>query len=208
MENGDIKIHEISNCENRIKPTKNINFFKKCFLESSKNNSSNNILKNSIEQSTNKISFNKSLILNYKIIDFKNLNESLNKFRNRKNYQIKFFTKMSPKGIEINKNNNISNELFNKYRFINNDSFIKSKRNNCEENNENNFSLSQFLLNHLKRIIKAKTLIFKQENENISYDNRKKEINKKFFKYAKIINKEKKIENNRKKTTQIRIFRK
>lgn len=192
MENGDIIIHEISNCENRIKPTKNINFFKKCFLESSKNNSSNNILKNSIEQSSNKISLNKSLILNYKIIDFKNLNESLNKFRNRKNYQIKFFTKMSPKGIEINKNNNISNEFFKKYRFINNDFFIKSKRNNCEENNENNFSLSQFLLNHLKRIIKAKTLIFKQENENISYDNRKKEINKKFFKYAKIINKEKK----------------
>ena len=192
MENENIIVHEIYNCENRIKPTKNINFFKKCFLESSTNNFSNNILKNSIEKNTNKISLNKSLILNYKIIDFKNLSESMDKFRNRKNYQIKFFTKMSPKGIEINKNNNISNELFNKYRFINNDSFIKNKRNNCEENNENNFSLSQFLLNHLKRMIKAKTLIFKKDNENNSYDNRKKEINKKFFKYAKIINKEKK----------------
>ena len=46
MENDNEIIHEIYNSENRIRPTKNIYFFRKCFLENNKNNISNYILKN------------------------------------------------------------------------------------------------------------------------------------------------------------------
>ena len=106
MENDNEIIHEIYNRENRIRPTKNIYFFRKCFLENNKNNISNYILKNTSEQDSNKISIKKSLINEEKTIDFKNLNKSLNKYRNKKSYPINFFTKISQKEIEINKDNN------------------------------------------------------------------------------------------------------
>ena len=192
MEDGNEIIHEIYNCENRIRPTKNINFFRRCFLENNKNNFSNNILKNSLEQDSNKLSINKSLINDEKNIDFKNLNKSLDKMRNKKSYPINFFTKISQKEIEINENNNnsISNEIFSKYHFLNNDSFIKQLRKSWEKNNENKFCLSQFVLNHLRRIINVKNQIFKKEIENNIDEREKKEKNENFHKYIKIFNKE------------------
>lgn len=191
MENDNEIIHEIYNRENRIRPTKNIYFFRKCFLENNKNNISNYILKNTSEQDSNKISIKKSLINEEKTIDFKNLNKSLNKYRNKKSYPINFFTKISQKEIEINKDNNISNEIFNKYPFLNNELFVKQLRKNWEKNNEHKFCLSQYVLNNLKRIVNIKNQIFKKEIENNIDEKRKKEINEKFQKYNKIFNKRK-----------------
>ena len=191
MENDNEIIHEIYNRENRIRPTKNIYFFRKCFLENNKNNISNYILKNTSEQDSNKISIKKSLINEEKTIDFKNLNKSLNKYRNKKSYPINFFTKISQKEIEINKDNNISNEIFNKYPFLNNELFVKQLRKNWEKNNEHKFCLSQYVLNNLKRIVNIKNQIFKKEIENNIDEKRKKELNEKFQKYNKIFNKRK-----------------
>ena len=190
MENENGIIHEIYNRENRIRPTKNINFIRKCNFENNKNNFSNNLLIYSSEQDSNKNSINKSSVLinNEKIIDLKHLNKSFDKLKNRKSYPLNYFTKISQKEIEINENNNISNEIFNKYHFINNDSFIKQLRKNYEKNNENKYFFSQFVLNHLKELVNDKKIIFKKEIENYIDMKRKKEIKDYIQKYNKIFN--------------------
>jgi hypothetical protein len=198
MENETKILHEINKYENNFKilPTKNTNFLKKCFWIKSKNNFSQNILKNSLENADNKNIIEKSLIKNDKIMNLKHLNKSMYKIRNTQYYPIKLSEKLkneSRKEIEKNKKDVKNDTLiskFNKYTFMDNDSWINFSKNTYREN-DNIFSLNQFAINHINRVIKIHNIIFKKRQEKKSNQPKKREINKKLYKNSnRIFNKE------------------
>lgn len=198
MENETKILHEINKYENNFKilPTKNTNFLKKCFWIKCKNNFSQNILKNSLENADNKNIIEKSLIKNDKIMNLKHLNKSKYKIRNTQYYPIKLSKKLkneSRKEIEKNKKDVKNDTLiskFNKYTFMDNDSWIKFSKNTYREN-DNIFSLNQFAINHINRVIKIHNIIFKKRQEKKSNQPKKREINKKLYKNSnRIFNKE------------------
>lgn len=182
METENELIEEIAKSENgyQIKPTENINFFR---IETKKTNKnvlfSNDILKNSLEQSKDNTVVEKSLNKSNSEINITKLNTSLYKNQIKNLYQntLKFKKlKESPKENENSNTSKIFNEALNICRFLNNISILKRYRNLNKKSSENNLYLSQ---NHnvKKKEVNIKKITFMPKTlKDLTITNTRKKV--------------------------------
>ena len=182
METENELIEEIAKSENgyQIKPTENINFFR---IETKKTNKnvlfSNDILKNSLEQSKDNTVVEKSLNKSNSEINITKLNTSLYKNQIKNLYQntLKFKKlKESPKENENSNTSKIFNEALNICRFLNNISILKRYRNLNKKSSEYNLYLSQ---NHnvKKKEVNIKKITFMPKTlKDLTITNTRKKV--------------------------------
>lgn len=149
MEDENEIIEEITKSENgyQIKPTENIKFFRKDRKKAIKDYLfSNDILKNSFEQSKDNTIVEKLLNKSNSEMNITKLNTSLYKSKIKNLYPNKLKFKKLNESLKENENSNngkIFNEALNICHFLNNISILKRYRNLNNKSSENSLYLSQ-----------------------------------------------------------------